>query len=127
MTGLKLDTTPDDIIRAGFESMVFQTYDSLQAIGERPKTISVDGGGAISEYMCQTLANLTETDIVRPSNPQITSLGTAQTAVLGLGEELADWFSSDDANATVFRPENDDGYAVEGYHVWSSLVSRILS
>jgi glycerol kinase len=107
--------------------MVFQTYDSLQAIGERPKTISVDGGGAISEYMCQTLANLTETDIVRPSNPEITSLGTAQTAVLGLGEELADWFSSDDANATVFRPENDDGYAVEGYHVWSSLVSRILS
>lgn len=125
--GLGLDTTPDDIIRAGFESMVYQTYDSLQVIGERPTMISVDGGGAVSEYMCQTLANLTQTVIVRPSNPEITSFGIAQAAVIGLGENPEKWLDLSDPNATVYKPEENNSYSVEGYEVWSSLVDSVLS
>ena len=127
IVGLQLDSTNIDIIRAGFESMAFQTHDTLQFLGSAPEVISVDGGGAISDYMCQTLANLTASQVSRPSSPEMTSLGTAQMAVRGRGEDEDTWFRPDATPRTLFEPEDDGGYAQEGFAHWSALVERLLS
>jgi len=124
--GLQLDTTSEDIIRAGFESMAFHTFDTLRFLGSSPSSISVDGGGAVSDYMCQMLANLTGATVSRPSSPEMTALGTAEMAVKGLGEDIHSWFRTDLTEARIFDPKYDGGYAAEGFEQWSELVDRVL-
>lgn len=126
IVGLQLDSTSEDIIRAGFESMAFQTYDTLQYLDSQPPMISVDGGGAVSNYLCQTLANLTGATVSRPASPEMTSLGTARMSVRGLGGDESSWFRPDLAQRDQFDPKFDGGYAREGYAEWSAMVDRVL-
>ena len=125
--GLQLDTTSEDIIRAGFETMAFQTFDTLRFLASSPEIISVDGGGAVSNYLCQTLANLTGAIVSRPTSPEMTALGTAQMAVKGINEDIELWQRADRADDFRFLPEDDDGYSLEGYTEWSNLVHRVLA
>lgn len=126
VVGLQLDSNNHDIMRAGLESMAFQTFDTLSYLGMNPATISVDGGGSASDYLCQSLANLTNAQVSRPVSAEITSRGAAHMAVKGLGEDPDAWLKPELMERTVFDPQDDSGYIATGYGHWVDLVERLL-
>jgi glycerol kinase len=130
ITGLGMDTSNDDIMRAGVEAMVFQAYDlfaAMEGAGANQATeVAVDGGGAANDYLCQLLADLFGRDVVRPDVQELTSVGAAKAALRGAGEEAGRYFGQDRSRAQRFKPGADDAYVKGGYDEWVRLVETAL-
>ena len=128
ITGLAMDTTTLDMMRAGIEAMAFQAYDMFVAIEDTTEIaeVNVDGGGATSDYLCQLLSNLVGRDVVRPTNRELTSAGAAKAALRGAGHETDVYFGQDRTSAERFHPISGDVYAQDGYQHWVELVGQIL-
>lgn len=87
--GLTLESTKEQIIRAGFESIVFQITDVLKTMkkdGRQPfKSIQADGGVSESNFIMSSLAGLNNTQIVRCRLREASALGAALMAGLKNG------------------------------------------
>lgn len=126
IVGLQMDSSVGDIVRAGFEAMAFQAFDTLTFLGHAPDEVSVDGGGARNDYLCQFLANLLGTTVRRPKNTELTARGAAMMAVHGQGHDVGSWFPETILAGDAFEPEEDSAYARSGYAEWSNVVERLL-
>lgn len=130
ISGLGMDTTREDLIRAGVEAMAFQAYDLFLALAlpedASSGEVNVDGGGAANDYLCQLLADLVGREVVRPTTQEVTSVGAAKAAIIGLGLPVDRHFGQDRSAATRFHPRQDSSYANEGYQCWANLVERTL-
>ncbi|WP_334173063.1 FGGY family carbohydrate kinase [Sinomonas sp.] len=123
--GLRMDTTPADVVRAGIESMAFGAFDLLDAVppsAGRRGVLSVDGGGANSDYLCQLMADLTGSDVVRPQNRELTALGIARMAARTIGRDI----HAQDEEGRRFSPSPQRSYALEGFSRWKDLIGRNL-
>lgn len=88
--GLGLDTTRADLMQSLLEGIALRAAEVLAAMAELVPLgdrISIDGGMAKNGYFTQFLANATGKDIVLPSTPDLTALGTARMAMRGAGVE----------------------------------------
>ena len=129
ITGLGMDTTPEEITEAAVEAMAFQAYDLFAAMGEvgaGTKEVAVDGGGAANDVLCQLLADLFGCDVVRPDNTEQTSAGAAKAALRGVGEPADRYFGQDRSKAQRIRPSDDVSYAQGGYAEWVRLIETVL-
>lgn len=129
ITGLAMDTTTADIMRAGLEAMAYQAFDLFQAmegVVAPASEVNVDGGGASSDYLCQFFANLLQREVVRPELRELTCVGAAKAAIRGAGISVGRHFGQDRTAADRFTPEADGGYARDGYDHWVKLVETIL-
>lgn len=125
ISGLLMDSNQADIVRAGIESMAFQGFDLVKAMPDSrsPKPLSVDGGGASNNYLCQLLADLTSQTISRPPSRELTALGAARVALRTLGTDLPTNPSGIKA-MDYFHPSEDKTYALEGFLHWKDLINR---
>lgn len=124
ISGLGMDTTGEDVLRAGVEAMVFQIYDMIVALGtsvHSAGSISVDGGGSKNNYLCQMLANLSDRRVFRSRMHELTSAGVAKAALAGLGLPVPRYFGQDPDQIDTFDPV-ESSYAREGYEHWAALV-----
>ena len=129
ITGLGMDTTPEEITEAAVEAMAFQAYDLFAAMGEvgaGTTEVAVDGGGAANDVLCQLLADLFGCDVVRPDITELTSAGAAKAALRGAGEPADRYFGQDRDAAQRIRPGEDRSYAQGGYAEWVRLVETVL-
>nr|WP_240188352.1 glycerol kinase GlpK [Nakamurella flavida] len=88
IVGLTLESTSAHVVRAGMDSMAFQTadiIDSLEAGGVPVDILKVDGGSARSDLLCQLTADLSGKVIQRPTSLERTALGAAFVAGIGAG------------------------------------------
>src|SRR5690606_35786041 len=87
--GITRGTTSAHIARAALESIAFQTYDVLKAMeadsGVMIKELRVDGGATANNFLMQFQSNLLQSSIVKPQTTEITALGAAYLAGLGIG------------------------------------------
>jgi glycerol kinase len=127
ISGLLMDSGPSDIVRAGVESMAFQAFDLISALRapQPAKPLSVDGGGAGSNYLCQLLADLTSRTIVRPPSRELTALGAARVALKTLGNDIP--VSSAAGGAPDHFEPSGTPYAMEGFLHWRELIARNLN
>ncbi|MFM1964862.1 MAG: glycerol kinase, partial [Actinomycetota bacterium] len=102
--GITLDTTLEHLVRAAVDSMAYQVVDiveALRASGLPVERMKVDGGGATSALLCQSLADLARVEVLRPRELERTSLGAALVAGIGLGlvsgpdEVASSWVAAD--------------------------------
>ena len=107
--GITLSSTLEHLVRAAVESMAYQVVDIVDVVrasGNPVERMKVDGGGASSSLLCQLLADLTGSEVLRPQELERTSLGAALIAGIGLGllsgpeEVAASWSAAD-----VFTPQ----------------------
>src|SRR5581483_11313082 len=97
IVGLTRASSRAEIVRAGLDSVVYQTRDLLDAMaadGERPASLKVDGGMAGNAFFLQRLADILGMPILRPRMTESTAFGAACLAALGCGiyrsvEEIA--------------------------------------
>tara|TARA_B110000305_G_scaffold224826_1_gene270761 strand:- start:20 stop:1033 length:1014 start_codon:yes stop_codon:yes gene_type:complete len=86
--GLQLDTTKAHLVRAGLESMAYQTADNvntLRAGGMDIPALKVDGGAVTNDWLCQFQADVLGIPVLRPTEPERTALGVAHIAGAAVG------------------------------------------
>ena len=84
MTGA---TTRADMAQALIEGVALRAAEVIARMGPVAR-LSMDGGLTRSAYLCQFLADVTGAEIVLPGTEELTALGAAQLAALGLGGTL---------------------------------------
>lgn len=89
LLGITRGTSSAHIARAALESIAFQTYDVLKAMeadsGIEIKELRVDGGATANGFLMQFQSDLLQSTIVKPETTEITALGAAYLAGLGIG------------------------------------------
>jgi glycerol kinase len=87
--GLTLGSSAEHIARAALESVGYQTNDLIDAMvrdgAPALAALHVDGGMAANDWLCQFLADITQTPVERPESLEATALGAAFLAGLAIG------------------------------------------
>jgi len=89
IVGLTRDSGPAHMVRAALESLAYQTRDLLDALekdGAPPlKVLKVDGGVTANAFAMQFVADICDLVVERPAFQEMTALGAAKLAALGVG------------------------------------------
>lgn len=130
--GITRGTRQEHIVRAGLESIAYQTRDLVEAMekdaGRSIQSVRVDGGASVNAFLMQFQADILGTPLVRPRSPETTALGAAFAAGLAAGvwknrAELSEIWQAD----TIFQPAMDTparGALIEG---WNAAVAAARS
>jgi glycerol kinase len=129
ITGLTRSTSRAELIRAGLESIAYQSYDLFEAMkadtGTALKELRVDGGAAANPFLMQFQADLIGCPVVRPMDIESTALGAAYLAALGIGHfketsELEGFWRIEKRFEPNIRPSERD-VLLDG---WRTAVSK---
>lgn len=132
MLGLTRGATADHIIRAGLESIAFQTCDVMKAMEEsthiRLEELKADGGASANNFLMQFQADIIDRPVIRPRIRETTALGAAYLAGLAVGiwkdtEEIAAQWTLD----RRFRPAMPEEWREELLTNWHRAVERSLN
>ncbi|MEZ5526759.1 MAG: glycerol kinase GlpK [Gammaproteobacteria bacterium] len=129
--GLSRDTGIKELVTAALLSVCYQTRDlqkAMEADGERPDTLRVDGGMAGNDFVLQNLADLLGCRVDRPRSTETTALGVAWLAGLhcGLYESL-DSIAAYWQLERSFQPEQPKAWRDARYRAWQDAVRRTRS
>ncbi len=87
--GMSRTTKRAELVKAGLESMDFQIADVIKAMeqdsGSKVPFICCSGGPAKNDYLMQFLSDVMDSDVLVPSNEEMTCLGAAFLAGVALG------------------------------------------
>lgn len=90
IVGLTRDSGPAHFVRAALEALAYQTHDLLDALAEDGapplKTLKVDGGVTANSFAMQFVADICQVEVERPAFQEMTALGAARLAALGVGQ-----------------------------------------
>lgn len=124
--GITLETETRHIVRAGLESIAYQTKDNIEALlagGEEVPSLRVDGGAVRNDELCQFQADILGIPVERPHGLERTGLGVAYLAGIAPGvwtgmDELArSWVPE-----RVFEPRMSEDRRESLYRGWRSAV-----
>lgn len=130
--GLTRGTKREHLARAAIEAMCYQTKDVLLAMekdsGLKIKDLKIDGGAAVSGFMCQFQADILGAKVIRPKIIETTSLGAAYLAGLAAGVwknagQIRRCWKSDRA----FIRKMNKKVSSEQYLGWANAVKRTLA
>ena len=89
IVGLTRDSGPAQMVRAALESLAYQTRDLLDALAKdgapKLKVLKVDGGVTANAFAMQFVADICDVVVERPAFQEMTALGAARLAALGVG------------------------------------------
>ena len=109
MIGLTRGSNRNHVVRAALEAMAYQTRAVMEAMaadsGQRPRVLSVDGGAARNDFLCQFQADILGLPVERHATLEATALGAAYLAGLATGF----WKNDRDLEAACERPMNGKG------------------
>lgn len=125
--GLTRGTSKEHFIRATLESLAYQTRDVLDAMqsdsGIDLKTLRVDGGAVMNDFLMQFQADILNVPVDRPALNETTALGAAYLAGLAVGfwedqpSLLAHWQLD-----RKFEPQMEDTRREELFNGWHKAV-----
>lgn len=130
--GLTRGTGRSQIIRAGLESIAYQTRDVLEAMerdaDRKIEKLWVDGGASENDFLMQFQADILDADVLRPKVTESTALGAAYLA----GIEAGFWESEE---AVLESKELDQSFKSDmekedrekNLKGWAEAIQRTLS
>ncbi|NMA48291.1 MAG: glycerol kinase GlpK [Tissierellia bacterium] len=132
IVGITRDTSAEHIVRATLESIAYSTRDVLEAMeddsGVRLKTLRVDGGAVVNNFLMQFQADILDVKVERPVLAEITALGACYLAGLATGF----WENQDEILANIqidksYLVEMEEERREELYKNWKRAVNRSLA
>ncbi|MBT7123292.1 MAG: glycerol kinase GlpK, partial [Clostridia bacterium] len=129
IVGMTRGTTGEHIARSALEAIAYQTCDVLECMtqdsGQQLTSLRVDGGATASDFLMQFQADILGIPIEKPVITEMTSLGAAYLAGLGIGfwknkEEIAKQWQV----ARVFEPNMNVDQKESLYSGWKRAVKR---
>ncbi len=126
--GITRDTTGAHLAKATLESMAYQTRDVLEAMAEdsgiRIKSLKVDGGAVVNDYLMQFQADILNVPVERPKVVETTAMGAAYLAGMYLGWWDYRVILEDRRIDREFIPLMDSDKRQTLYHKWQDAVRR---
>ncbi len=126
--GLTRDVTGAHLAKAALESLAYQTRDVLEAMrqdsGIRVKTLKVDGGAVVNNYLMQFQADILNVPVERPEVVETTAMGAAYLAGIYLGWWDYRIIMSDRRVERLFQPVMSSEKRQNLYHKWQDAVER---
>ncbi|MDG2332604.1 MAG: glycerol kinase GlpK [Myxococcota bacterium] len=132
MVGLTRGTRREHIVRAGLESIAFSSRDVVDAMvtdaGLQLDSLRVDGGACQNDFLMQFQADLLGIPVERPAVLEVTAMGAAALAGLGVGywrdrSEL----EASKGSTTLFEPRMPAAERDALYRGWQRAVERSLN
>jgi glycerol kinase len=132
ISGLTRGATSAHIVRAALEAQAYQTEDLMRAMAEDagyPMTeIRVDGGMVKNSWVCQFLADMTSTPVLRPTVTETTALGAAYLAGLQVGMfPSTDYITASWECERRFTPVMMSDEREKLYAGWQQAVKQVLA
>lgn len=113
ITGLTRGVNRNHIIRAGLESMAYNTYDIIECMQNEEKTkikeLRVDGGVSRNEFLMQFQSDILAKKVIKSSSSECTVLGTIYMTALALG---------------YFKSISDIKKLIESSHIYTSKMNH---
>lgn len=131
ISGLTRGSEISHIVRAGLESVCYETRDLLHAMSQDYQqeiaTLRVDGGMAANNWLLQFLADMAGVVVQRPACIETSALGAAYLAGLqaGIYSSLQEISKLWEMNAS-FSPQMEGGRRESLYTGWQRAVARAL-
>ncbi|MBO5224049.1 MAG: glycerol kinase GlpK [Clostridia bacterium] len=129
--GLTRGANRAHFVRAGLESIAYQTYDVLRAMEEdlsvKVKELKVDGGACANNFLMQFQSDVSNVNVIRNSNLESTAMGAGFLAGLASG------FIADKSEImrcgeyTVFSPSISEKTREERLDGWVKAVAKARS
>src|SRR4051794_30089995 len=127
IVGITRGTTRAHLVRATLEAITFEVRDVVDTLPERTALtcLTVDGGAAANDLLCQLQADLLGVLVERPRIVETTALGAAFLAGLGTGV----WSSTEELRKTWqldrrFEPSAERAKADAAHARWRDAVER---
>ncbi len=127
IVGLTRGTTRAHLVRATLEAIAFEVRDVVDTLPAESAvtTLTVDGGAAANDLLCQLQADQLGVPVERPRIVETTGLGAAFLAGLGTGV----WSSTDELKETWaldrrFEPGVERSVADQAHRRWRTAVER---
>ncbi|MCL2193045.1 MAG: glycerol kinase GlpK [Treponema sp.] len=131
IVGITRSTGKEHLVRATLESMAYQSHDVIKAMetdaGVPIKSIRVDGGASVNNFLMQFQADILNTDVIRPKVIESTALGAVYLAGLAVGyyadkQDIVKNMAQD----RVFKPLIQEADRVKLVEGWQKAVKRSL-
>jgi glycerol kinase len=131
ITGLTFGSDKRHIVRAALDSIAFQIKDIVNAMeqdsGTRVTQLSFDGGITSNGYVMKSIADLLGIAIKTISIDDVSAIGAALLAGLGIGlykntEEIEQLSFAEQ----TISPQNENVSGMENYRAWKEEVRKIL-
>lgn len=131
IVGLTRSSKKAHIVRAALESIVFRSMEVIDVMksdaGISIPSIKVDGGACKNNFLMEFQADISNTEIIRPTNVESTALGAAYMAGLYTGF----WKSIDELKSLKkldksFKPKMKEEKRLERINRWKSVMNRAL-
>ena len=132
IVGMTRGTTDEHIARSALEAIAYQTRDVLECMvkdsGHQHTSLRVDGGATASDFLMQFQADILGIPIEKPHVTEMTALGAAYLAGLGVGfwkskEEIAKHWKLQ----RTFEPAMSEDRKESLYSGWKRAVERSLA
>lgn len=129
--GLSRNSGKAEIVRAGLESVCYQTAELLSAINadynKSITTIRVDGGMTANNWLLQFLADILQIRVQRPDCIETTALGVAYLAGLQVGiYQSTDDIAKHWKENADFEPKMDKVKQNALMNGWKNAVEKVL-
>jgi len=129
--GLTRGTGRNHIIRAGLESIAYQTRDVLDAMaldsGLTPSLLRADGGASANDFLMQFQSDILNVRISRPQMVETTALGAAMLAGRAVGVWNDKSLTGLMSGQTEFIPQMTGDVRAELYRSWKKAVKRAMN
>jgi glycerol kinase len=117
-----------ELIRAGLESLAYQTRDVLEIMqdsaGMETESLRVDGGASANDFLLQFQADITNQSVSRPDMTETTALGAAFLAAIGAGMLSLDDMKQYWRAGKRFEPDMAEDKRKKLYNGWKRAVER---
>lgn len=128
--GLTRAATAAHIVRAGLESVAYQTHDLLTAFAADGASIAelrVDGGMVANDWLMQFLSDICALPVLRPDYREMTALGAAAAAAMQIGWLKAGDWAARDVPGTRFAPRMATSARQALMEGWKAALGRTLA
>ena len=129
--GLTRDTGVDHIIKATLESLAYQTKDIIDVMekdsGIKLKSLKVDGGACMNNYLMQFQSDLLDCEVLRPEIIETTAMGAGYLAGLQSNIWDKDQIIKNQKIDKSFNPTINDGEREKMYRGWKKAVNRTFN
>lgn len=129
--GLTRDTGVDHIIKATLESLAYQTKDIIDVMekdsGIKLKSLKVDGGACMNNYLMQFQSELLDCEVLRPEIIETTAMGAGYLAGLQSNIWDKDQIIKNQKIDRSFNPTINDSEREKMYRGWKKAVNRTFN
>lgn len=130
IVGLTRGINKNHIIRAGLESMAYNTLDIIEYMEKHGTTINnlkVDGGVSRNEFLMQFQADILNKKVIKSASSECTALGTIYMTALSLGyfKSTNDILKRIESNIE-YKPRKNKLDRENLIHGWRNAVKRTI-